>query len=240
MLLLRWGLMRLEIHFYGGGGFAPDAGVKISLDKLFENYRDIKNDGPDNISVDGTMAYFAALGVDLQDASMCVPMEIVQAPTVGEMSRKGFVDGWTAIGAETIAKQKLYVAQQVKKLSTDMDLFKRVYRHVFITAKEPSQKAISLENAITYWELLFAPPGKPWATGSTNWLELWVEFLNANWTKSVNKDMWNQTFDFSQKVMQDETLSFWSEDSAWPSVIDDFVAYAKQKRGDVAESMETD
>jgi len=121
-----------------------------------------------------------------------------------------------------------------------MELFKRVYRHVFVCAKEKSQKAISVENAITYWQILFSPPGKPWVTESTDWLKLWCEFLTAKWTKSVNKDMWNQTFDFSQKVMQDETLSFWSEESAWPSVIDDFVAYAKEKRGDVPERMETD
>ena len=142
--------------------------------------------------------------------------------------------------ADTLPKQKSYVTKQVGKLSTDMDLFKRVYRHVFVCAREKGQKAISLENAITYWQILFSPPGKPWVTASTDWLKLWSDFLNAKWTKSVNRDMWNQTFEFAQKTMQDETLSFWSEDSAWPGVIDEFVAYAKEKRGDVPESMETD
>jgi DCN1-like protein 1/2 len=35
-------------------------------------------------------------------------------------------------------------------------------------------------------------------------------------------------------------LSFWSEDGAWPGVIDEFVAYVKEKRGDNANTMETD
>lgn len=109
---------------------------------------------------------------------------------------------------------------------------------MFVCAREKGQKAISLENALTYWQIIFNPPGKPWVTASTDWLKLWSEFLTATWTKSVNKDMWNQTFEFAQKTMQDETLSFWSEESAWPGVIDEFVAYAKVKRGDVA--METD
>ena len=53
--------------------------------------------------------------------------------------------------------------------------------------------------------------------------------------------MWNQTFEFFLKTLQDETLSFWSEDGAWPSVIDDFVAYVKELRGpQVADKMETD
>ena len=125
-------------------------------------------------------------------------------------------------------------------MKTDMLLFKRVYRHAFICSKEKGQKALSLENALVYWEMLFGPSGKPWITSSTNWIELWLGFLNAKWTKSVNKDMWNQTFEFFQKSLQDESMSFWSEDGAWPGVIDDFVAYAKEKRGDVPESMETD
>jgi len=138
--------------------------------------------------------------------------------------------------ADTIPKQKAYVAGQLKQLSVDMALFKRVYRHTFICSREPGQKALPLENALVYWEMIFSEPGKPWITETTNWTNLWIEFLKANWTKTVNKDMWNQTFEFFQKTMQDETLSFWSEDG----VIDEFVAYVKEKRGDLPDTMETD
>ena len=69
---------------------------------------------------------------------------------------------------------------------------------------------------------------------------MWLSYLKEKWTKSVNKDMWNQTLEFYKKVVADETLAFWSEDGAWPGVIDDFVAYAKVKRGVVPETMETD
>jgi DCN1-like protein 1/2 len=141
--------------------------------------------------------------------------------------------------ADTLAKQKAYVASQTKQLATDMALFKRVYRYVFICAREKGAKALSLEHAIAYWTVLFSPPGKQWVSSTTDWTALWIQFLEAKWTKSVNKDMWNMTFEFLQKTMQDESLSFWSEDGAWPGVIDDFVAYAKEKRGG-AERMETD
>jgi DCN1-like protein 1/2 len=144
------------------------------------------------------------------------------------------------LSADTIPKQKAYIAGQLKQLSVDMALFKRVYRHTFICSREPGQKALPLENALVYWEMIFSEPGKPWITGTTNWTNLWIEFLKANWTKTVNKDMWNQTFEFFQKTMQDETLSFWSEDGAWPGVIDEFVAYVKEKRGDLPDTMETD
>lgn len=117
-----------------------------------------------------------------------------------------------------------------------MGFFKRVYKHVFICARDQSQKSIPLENAIVYWEMLFSPPGRQWISGSTNWLQLWVTFLNEHWKKSVNRDMWNQTEQFFEKSLEDPTLGFWSEDGAWPGVIDSFVEYAKKERGDVMET----
>jgi DCN1-like protein 1/2 len=139
---------------------------------------------------------------------------------------------------ESLAKQKAYIAAQIKALSTDMALFKRVYRYVFVCAKEKGQKALPLDTAIEYWRVLFAPPGKTWVTSTTDWTTLWFEFLAAKWTKSVNRDMWHMTLDFLQKAVKDESLSFWSEDGAWPSVIDEFVVYAKEKKG--ISEMETD
>lgn len=118
-------------------------------------------------------------------------------------------------------------------MAKDKATFKRYYRSAFVSSKEKGQKALALSNAIVYWQLLFSgtAPGQPWKTPSQDWLALWVEYLEKKWTKSVNKDMWNQTFEFHLKTLEDESLSFWSEDSAWPGVIDDFVAYAKETRG---------
>ena len=44
--------------------------------------------------------------------------------------------------------------------------------------------------------------------------------------------MWNETLKFAQLTLQDEAISFWNEESSWPSVIDDFVGWVKkEKRG---------
>lgn len=201
---------------------------KNSLIKLFEKYHDPK-DEKDKLGVDGVMHYLEDLGVDLATAEIFIPLEIVKAPGLGEITKSGFVDGWEATGNDQLSKQKKYVAGQIKKMSIDDSLFKRVYRHAFFASKESTQKAIPLENAIIYWNLLFNPPGKRWASDSVNWLRLWTDFLQENWTKTVNRDMWNQTLEFFQKSLQDESLSFWSEDGAWPGVIDEFVAYVKPK-----------
>lgn len=44
------------------------------------------------------MAYFQDLGINLENAELLVVMELLQAPAVGELTRKGYVDGWKATG----------------------------------------------------------------------------------------------------------------------------------------------
>ncbi|KFY34541.1 hypothetical protein V494_06675 [Pseudogymnoascus sp. VKM F-4513 (FW-928)] len=248
-----YGYFQSGLPYYASGGKTASAPTPVedkssaSLSSLFDKYRGLDDD-KDSIAVDGTMAYLTDLAVNLEDASSLIPLEIVQAPAIGEMTRDGFVKGWQKAGAEssstldTIPKQKAYIASQTKLLSSDTAFFKRVYKHTFVCSKERSQKALPLENALVYWEMLFSPPGMPWASATTDWLKLWLEFLNAKWTKTVNKDMWNQTLEFSTKSRGDEEMSFWSEEGAWPSVIDDFVVWVREKRGGgaVADNMETD
>lgn len=115
---------------------------------------------------------------------------------------------------------------------------------MFIVGKERDQRALALDTAITYWTLLFSPPGQKWvghsargsrsSATSVDFLEEWKAFLAENWTRSVNRDMWNQTLEFAFKTMEDETLGFWSEDGAWPGVIDDFVAWYNKKKAGAA------
>ena len=110
--------------------------------------------------------------------------------------------------------------------------FKSIYKHTFVIARPPGQKSVPLEAATEYWKVLFTEPSFAWSTENTPWLDWWVEFLQERWKKSVNKDMWDQTLSFAEKTQDDESLKWWSEDSAWPGVIDDFVEYVqKDKRG---------
>lgn len=88
--------------------------------------------------------------------------------------------------------------------------------------------------------MLFTPPGMAWRTKNRDWLALWKSFLGETWTRSVNKDMWNMVLEFAFKSMSDDSLSFWSEDGAWPSVIDDFVAWCRARDFGEAASLESD
>jgi hypothetical protein len=129
-----------------------------------------------------------------------------------------------------------------KTLPMSKEAFTKVYKYTFTIAKTGNQKAIPLETATVYWSLLFNSPysAVKWKTQSSPWVDWWEEFLNTSWKKSVNKDMWNETLKFAQMTLNDEAISFWNEDSSWPSVIDDFVDWVKKNHrdGGAVEPME--
>ena len=89
--------------------------------------------------------------------------------------------------------------------------------------------------ASEFWRLLLGPdsPGLVWAGKhhGTPWLDWWLAFLNEKGGKAVSKDLWVQTLSFAQQSRDDEDLAFWSEDAAWPGMIDEFVVWANKKKG---------
>lgn len=119
-------------------------------------------------------------------------------------------------------------------LPVSKELYTKVYNHTFQLAKSGNQKSIPLELASAYWELLFTSPlsAVRWTTDSSPWVQWWIEYLTTEWKRSVNKDVWTQTLKFAQLTLEDEQLTFWTEESSWPSVVDEFVEWVKrEKRG---------
>ena len=146
----------------------------------------------------------------------------------------------TACSVSDLSKIRNIVLQRQSSLphKSFRPTFKSIYKHTFVIARQQGQKSVQLDAAIEYWRLLLSEPSLVWSTANAPWLEWWIEFLQERWKKSVNKDMWDQTLTFAERTLEDESLKWWSEDSAWPGVIDEFVEYVqKEKRG--SEAMDT-
>jgi DCN1-like protein 1/2 len=77
----------------------------------------------------------------------------------------------------------------------------------------------ALEMAIEFWKLLLADR---WV-----YLDLWIQFLQEKYNKTIPKDTWNLLYDFIQDIGTDFTL--YDENGAWPVIIDDFVAYGRER-----------
>jgi DCN1-like protein 1/2 len=52
------------------------------------------------------MRYLQDLGLNLESADILVALEIVQAPSLGELSKENFVEGWKAIGYSCLILKK--------------------------------------------------------------------------------------------------------------------------------------
>lgn len=57
-----------------------------------------QGDPPNIITVNGTMKYLQDIDIGLEEPTILVIAELLQAPTMGEFAREGFVDGWKASG----------------------------------------------------------------------------------------------------------------------------------------------
>lgn len=203
---------------------------------MFDKYREDPVNNPDTIQMDGTLNYFGDLGVNLEDTSLLVASEILQCPSLGNTTREGFIQAWSPINATSIPPQSSLVQRNTQRLSDPSErqqngLYRRVYKHSFKLACPAGSKSVPLDVATEYWKNLFSPRGMHWkGQDGTDWFKLYIDFLGERWKKAVNKDLWDQTLLFALKTLEDGTLSWWSEESAWPGIIDDFVGYVKQSR----------
>ena len=59
------------------------------------------DDGPDIIGVEGSIRYLKDIGVELDEVVVLAILTEISAPTMGEITRKGFVDGWRATRLES-------------------------------------------------------------------------------------------------------------------------------------------
>ena len=100
-----------------------------------------------------------------------------------------------------------------------------------------------VETAVEFWTTFFSASsgGIEWNTARTAWLDLWNDFYATHVKRPVNKDLWNMVGELMTQTQEvgGESLSWWTEDGAWPMAVDEFVAYVKEKRGGKADSMDT-
>ncbi|OQR95643.1 hypothetical protein THRCLA_07698 [Thraustotheca clavata] len=188
------------------------------LEKIFHNYEDLENAG--FMSEDGILALCDHIGVDAQDPVMLALSLHMKAQSMSELSREEFITGMKTLECHTIEQLKAKMPSLSKKYENDASFFAHVYAFSYGFAKEKDQKSLGVETALALWELLLVK--------RFPLLNDWVDYVKNHHKNAISKDVWTQTLEFTIHVKPD--LSNYDENSAWPVLIDDFVAHMKEKK----------
>jgi len=213
------------------------------LNKLFDKYKD-----PDSeeITIDGTIKLCEDLDVDPEDVVLLAVAYELKSPRVGQWNRQGWADGWKALGCDNIPAMKVALDKLRKKLQDDSAYFRKVYNHTFDFARSEGQRSLGTDTAKAFWGLLLpqglkgdalshiretSSDGDVKMDGEDGWtvdyVQWWFDFLDEKGGKGVSKDTWTMFLDFIRTI--NSTFSNYDMEAAWPSTIDDFVEYAKNR-----------
>lgn len=182
----------------------------------------------DEITVEGALKWFEDLRVKTEDVVLLPIAYELKSPTVGSFPRQQWIDGWKSLGCDSIPSMQAALPRLRSKLANDPSYFASVYNYTFEFAKSGTQRSITVETAIAFWESLI-PYGltgralahtsegdtdeetdddedtpmdveEGWRTEFTQW---WFQFLTEKGGKGISKDTWTM-------VLRPNCLSFFS------------------------------
>ncbi|KAJ4480892.1 defective in Cullin neddylation protein 1 [Lentinula aciculospora] len=213
------------------------------LDALFEGYKDPDSE---DISINGTIKLCEDLEKDPEDVVLLAVAYELKSPEIGRWTRKGWIEGWKANGCDSLSAMKNAVARFGDQLSSDSAYFRKVYLYTFDLGRSDGARSLGMESAQAFWSLLIPYGLKGGAlshisstdddddmdmNGAEGWrpeyTEWWFEFLNEKGGKGVSKDTWSMFLDFMRSI--DAKFEKYDMEAAWPSTIDYFVDFAKER-----------
>eukprot|EP00892_Ulva_mutabilis_P001389 jgi/Ulvmu1/11250/UM073_0022.1 len=107
--------------------------------------------------------------------------------------------------------------QQFSWQALDSEAFQLLYRFMYLLCREPGKRFITMERANGLWKVLLH--------GRFRRLKDWCAFTEQSDAKIVTEDTWCQVLEFSRHILED--LSNYDINSAWPTLIDEFVSHVR-------------
>ncbi|KAI8447452.1 Cullin binding-domain-containing protein [Phakopsora pachyrhizi] len=212
-------------------------GFENLLKAQFDQFQD--PDDPNRMEMDGLMRYLTTLNLTPEDPKVICLCHLLKSPRLGIIIRTEFLNNWLAHflsqqPTRTLQSNSELVGFQIdaingldRRLRSEASYFQNVYRFIFDFGRDEGQKSLALETAIAFWELiLHITPNLDSNVFKPVYLKWWFELLQQR-NKSVTRDTWNLFLDFILQL--DDRFENYDESAAWPSLIDDYVALAKNK-----------
>ncbi|EIN08036.1 DUF298-domain-containing protein [Punctularia strigosozonata HHB-11173 SS5] len=223
----------------------PEPYAANRAQELFDAYAD--EDDKEVIGAEGFERLCSDAGLPLDGALPLVLSWQLDASDMGQISREQWTKGTSALQISNLHAlttcltdlENLLLLEQepVKRGSKGVNVpynreqyfkyaddrksaFGKLYAFCFILAKQGESRNIQMDIASAFWSVLLAQ--------RYPLMKELLEFIAEKGTyKFVTKDMWNMTWEFVQ--LTDPNLENYDEAEAWPTLIDEFVAWKKAK-----------
>lgn len=235
----RWELNEAINHFFNdnehgnkelGSGAAEDNISNVQeVDAIFSQYADGPNG--DVIDVEGTVAYFSAMGIDVeQDVEALIAAYVLESPSTGVFTRDKFVQNWMKLDCKVRTLEDM--AQHLHQAKAQTLLMKEVYQFAFKYALEEGKRKLDIDDAVALWRVLYRDQFQQLAqtatpTTVTRFVNDFVSAGNSG-KDTISKDEWNMAYSFFTIPLQD--LEKHSESAAWPVLMDEFVEFLFEQR----------
>ncbi|KAG8902222.1 Scaffold-type E3 ligase [Tulasnella sp. 408] len=226
---------------YFEGQFVPETHYAPSTEKivaLFEKYQDGEED---EVGLDGTIEFLNDLQLGLEEPVVLALAYEFGSPAVGRWPKSGWIEGMKALQCDSLENLRGAAEKLREKLESQHEYFQKVYSFTFgtlfwlkISAYCVILHETAVDSATQFWSILLPfsiEHGVLGSEGPIAWNErhtqLWFKYLGAREIKGISKDTWGMFLDFVKTA--DAKFERHDPEGSWPSLIDDFVGYAKEQ-----------
>lgn len=213
---------------------------RAAIKQLYSKYADPNND---KILAEGIIQFCTDIGITPDDVVMLVLAERMGADVMGEISKDQFENGLVGLMLDSLEKIKAALPSlraqvlgygntttnnnnAVTGLGSDAESrsrFKEIYNFAYLLSRENGQKCVQQDMALEMWSLLLPPQRWPL-------IHHWCAFLKETHNRAISRDTWVQLVEFIENVPQDGEYSAYDDSGAWPYLVDEFVAWYRQKK----------
>ncbi|KAF9533520.1 Cullin binding-domain-containing protein, partial [Crepidotus variabilis] len=204
---------------------------------LFNTYAD--PDASDTIGPDGFQQLCEDAGMPMEGARPLIFAWQTDSPEMGKITKDEWVKTMSTFKIASMPgisiamselEELLFTEKAPKNAGKDYDkaafnvhaanpkaAFQKLYMFSFSLVKPEQSKNIDMETSVAFWTALLVP--------KYPLMSEIIDFINEHKGsyKATNKDLWSMMLEFCETVKP--TLQDYEADGAWPTLLDDFVAW---------------
>lgn len=212
-----------------GGSDAAQAASSVlnkrsQMEIDFERLRgyDKLDEGVDAIGPRGLHQLCTELGIAFGDFDMYVVAWKLGATQSYCITRSEWLHSAFTWKIDHIGNLRSNVGGWRARVKEDEAVFTEMYFHLYDFIRGDDEKLLPLEKAVKAWQVLLPEP-TPFA-----FLSLWVQWVAMEFKRNITRDVWRQLWEFARKI---KDLNQYDPNDKWPTALDDFVEWAKEKTG---------